>query len=97
MISRAPNGTAVRVTFELTAAVGATSAVVCGDFNDWSETAHPLTRLDDGRFTTTLELPPGRRWHFRYLLDGRRWENDWAADDYEPNIYGGQDSVIDLT
>ena len=39
----------------------------------------------------------GRRYRFRYLLDGRRWENDWEADDYVDNDHGGQDSVVDLT
>ena len=48
-------------------------------------------------FQATLELPAGRRWRFRYLLDGQRWENDWAADDYLPNVHGGDDSVVDLT
>lgn len=97
MISRAGSGATVQVTFEIPPADGTRVAAVCGDFNDWSETANPLTRLEDGRFRTTLELPAGRRWRFRYLLDGCRWENDWAADDYEPNVFGGQDSVVDLT
>jgi 1,4-alpha-glucan branching enzyme len=97
MIHCARNGArTAHVTFVLPAAVGARSVTVCGDFNDWSETAAPLVRHDDGSFSTTLELPVGRRWHFRYLLDGERWENDWAADDYEPNVYGGMDSVLDL-
>ena len=34
---------------------------------------------------------------YRYLVDGERWENDWAADTYAPNDYGGDDSVVDLT
>ena len=97
MIKTGPGGALVQVTFELPASVGAASAQVCGDFNDWSPTAHPLTRHPDGTFRTTIALAAGRRWHFRYLLDGHRWENDWAADDYAPNVFGGQDSVVDLT
>jgi len=31
------------------------------------------------------------------LLDGRRWDNDWAADGYVSNGFGGDDSVVDLT
>jgi hypothetical protein len=65
--------------------------------NDWSPTSHQLTRTDNGSFQAALELPAGRRWRFRYLLDGQRWENDWAADDYLPNGHGGDDSVADLT
>jgi 1,4-alpha-glucan branching enzyme len=97
MIHRGSPGTTILVTFEVPAAVGASSASVCGDFNDWSFIANPLSPLEDGSFRGTVELPAGRRWHFRYLLDGHRWENDWEADDYAPNMYGGQDSVVDLS
>jgi 1,4-alpha-glucan branching enzyme len=96
MITRDPRPGVVRITFEVPASCART-VTLCGDFNDWSPDAHPMTRLEDGRFRVSLDLVVGRRWRFRYLLDGHRWENDWAADDYEPNIYGGQDSVVDLT
>ena len=45
----------------------------------------------------TVGLDAGRAYRFRYLLDGQRWENDWAADAYQPNDFGGDDSVVDLT
>ncbi len=45
----------------------------------------------------TVGLDAGRAYRFRYLLDGQRWDNDWAADAYEPNDFGGDDSVVDLT
>ena len=87
---------AVVVTFRLPSAVGAESACVVGEFNDWSHTATPMERDGDG-FVAHAHIPPGRAYRFRYLLDGERWENDWAADDYVPNEFGGDDSVIDLT
>ena len=83
-----------KVTFELPAAVGAELAHVCGDFNDWSRTATPMTRRRDGSFRVAVVLEPGRDHRFRYLLDGVRWENDWAADGYVPNDHGGDDSVV---
>lgn len=94
--SRLDDGT-VLVAFELPAAVAATSVSLCGDFNDWSPDAHPMVLLDDGRFRTEVRLPAGSRWRFRYRLDGERWENDWAADEYVPNGMGTDDSVVDLT
>jgi len=97
MIERVRGADVVNVTFEVPATAGARVAHLCGDFNDWSTEATPMTLLEDGRFSVTLPLQAGRRWRFRYLLDGHRWENDWTADDYEPNAYGGQDSVVDLT
>ena len=87
----------VLVAFELPAAAAATSVTLVGDFNGWSPGKHHLRPLDDGSFRTELPLPAGRRWRFRYLLDGERWENDWAADDYVPNGLGADDSVVDLT
>ena len=97
MIKARLTDTTVLVTFELPAAVVAESASVCGDFNDWSPTDHPLARTKGGAWRADVELPAGRRWRFRYLVDGQRWENDWAADDYLPNAFGGDDSVLDLT
>ena len=86
----------VEVTFEVDPAVGAEWASVCGEFNDWAQDAHPMTRNDDGGLSVTVQLEAGRAYRFRYFLDGDRWENDWAADDYVPNEFGSHDSVIDL-
>lgn len=83
-----------KVTFKLPPEVAATEAHVCGEFNDWSQTATPLVRGDDGSFTVNVSLDAGKQYRFRYLLDHHRWENDWAADDYVPNDFGGQDSVV---
>jgi hypothetical protein len=97
MIKNVVGGAAALVSFELPSSVSADSVSVCGDFNDWAPGAQPLARLEGGGFRAVLELPTGRRWRFRYLLDGGRWENDWAADDYIPNQHGSHDSVVDLT
>lgn len=91
-----PDGTA-RVEFTLDAAVGAVTAAVCGEWSDWAEQAHVMERRTDGGFSLTLDLATGRRYRFRYLLDGHRWENDWEADGYVPNAFGEDDSVVDLT
>ena len=98
MIKR-PGGAdgSMQVTFEVDAAVRADRANLCGEFNSWATDAHPMERKPDGGFEVTLSLEPGRAYRFRYLLDGERWENDWAADAYAPNEFGGDDSVIDLT
>src|SRR3954463_13887411 len=97
MIKRGAGVGHVDVTFEVDPAVNAQRINLCGEFNDWSPAAHPMQRRQDGGFTITLPLDPGKAYRFRYLLDGERWENDWAADDYVPNEYGGDDSLVDLT
>ncbi|MDY6838008.1 MAG: isoamylase early set domain-containing protein [Thermodesulfobacteriota bacterium] len=85
-----------RVTFDLPSEVNATKASLCGDFNHWSPASHPMSHRKDGRFSTTISLEAGQTYRFRYLLDGERWENDWAADGYEPNTFGSENSVIKL-
>jgi len=82
------------VTFELPAEAAGDQVVVVGDFNEWSEVTNPMKRRKDGSFSVTLSLPTGRQWRFRYLVDGRRWANDWTADSYEPNSYGSEDSIV---
>ncbi len=83
----------VDVAFTLPADVDADSVALCGDFNDWSAEATALERGDDGTWRVSIPLEPDRSYRYRYLLDGERWENG-QADRYEPNPYGGVDSVI---
>jgi len=85
------------VTFTLDPRVGARVAVVCGEWNGWSRDVHVMERDEHGGFRLTIALEPGRRYRFRYLLDGERWENDWAADAYERNAFGEDDSIVNLT
>jgi 1,4-alpha-glucan branching enzyme len=87
---------ACKVTFRLPqqAAPEAREVSLVGDFNGWSAEATPMKRLKAGDFTATMELAKGREYRFRYLIEGGRWENDWQADRYEPNAFGGEDSVI---
>jgi hypothetical protein len=87
----------VRVTFELPAALWADRVNLVGEFNSWDTTATPMTRdrtHDDWR--ATVELPVGRRYLFRYLLDGQEWLNEWHADDYVETDDGLCGSVVDL-
>jgi 1,4-alpha-glucan branching enzyme len=62
----------------------------------WNPTAHPMIRRKDGSCTLTLSLPSGQPYRFRYLLDGKHWVNDPAADAYVPNPFGSEDSVIQV-
>lgn len=91
-------GSVCSVTFVLPkeAASDAWSVCILGEFNNWSPDAHPLVRREEGDFTITLELEAGRAYRFRYVIDGWKYENDWFADRYEPNPYGGEDSVVDV-
>ena len=98
MITKAysKTGKVARVTFKLPAEVDAKKAALCGDFNEWNKTSHPMRQLKDGGFSLTVSLDTGKAYRYRYWLDGNRWENDWEADDYTPNDFGSDDSVIQV-
>ncbi|MDP5170090.1 MAG: isoamylase early set domain-containing protein [Bacteroidia bacterium] len=87
-----------KVTFKVpaTTAPGASSVFIVGDFNDWSESSHPLKGLKDGSFSTTIDLETGKSYQFRYLIDGSTWENDDAADKYVTSPFGTENSVVEL-
>ncbi|PJF41244.1 MAG: glycoside hydrolase [Chloroflexi bacterium] len=88
-----------KVTFYFPSQLSKTSVLaetvnLVGDFNGWSETETPMTKLEDGRFSVTLELERGREYQFRYLVNHSEWHNDWQADKYVPNPFMGDNSVI---
>ena len=89
-------GRSCRVTFDLPAEVNAAKVSLCGEFNAWSPSANAMKPRKDGRFSTTVSLDAGRDYRFKYLLDDNRWENDWAADDYAPNDFGTEDSLVKI-
>ncbi len=89
-------GTVCRVTFKYENEEQAASAVVAGEFNDWSLTQMPMKKLKDGSFSATLSLPVGQSFVFRYVLDGNIWVNDSSADGYAPNEFGESNSLLTL-
>ena len=51
--------------------------------------------LKSGDFTSMLELDTEQsEYQFRYLYDGKVWENDWEADAYIANSAGTENSVV---
>ena len=88
-----PNTMLVR--FELPASIWADSVHLVGDFSGWNERSLPMERdRSDGAWYIVLELERGREYQFRYLVNGSEWHNDWNADRYVANPYGGTNSVV---
>jgi 1,4-alpha-glucan branching enzyme len=85
----------VRVTFRVSHYIWADSIALVGEFNDWDTNRHFLQRTrDDGEWHISLVLEAGKSYRFRYLVDGKEWMDDDHADGYEPNPFGGFDSVV---
>lgn len=90
-----PDSDKVRVTFELPSSLWAERVNLVGDFNDWDTTKDEMLQSrSSGNWRITLVLPTGREYQFRYLVNGRDWQNEWHADRYVSNKFGTDNSVI---
>lgn len=87
-----------KVTFNLNkeACYEADKVNIVGDFNNWNKTATELTKKKSGDFSITLNLEVGKDYHFRYLINGNKWVNDWEADYYAPTEFNSENSVVRL-
>ena len=84
------------VTFTLSAKAskGAEKVWLAGDFNSWSSSDTPMKKAANGSFSVKLQLEKGKDYQFRYLLDGKQWENDWKADKYIPAPFSCTDNSV---
>jgi len=91
----APAAKTSKVTFVLPkeAVENAETVAVLGDFNNW-QNGVTLTKQKDGSFKTAVELEKGRSYEYRFLINGEKWENDWAAEAYAPTPFGNYNSVV---
>ena len=67
---------------------------VVGDFNDWNPEINLMEKDNNGQFNCTIDLPLGKVYEFRYLIDNSLWVNEWDADAYSPTPYGGEYNMI---
>lgn len=95
MISRefTPKRTICKLTLSLPEDWAEKEVAVAGDFNNWDTEANKLKKKD-GTWSTTLRLKPNNKYEFKYLIDQERWVNDDEADQYKPNEFGTENSVV---
>lgn len=89
--------TLVPVTFRFSARLAPTARTisVIGSFNGWNTTVHPLRRAENGNWTITVYLTPGRAVYL-FSVDGIVWL-DPEDDGRVPNIWGSEYSVRHVT
>lgn len=90
------SGKFCRVTFEYLPPEKAETVSLCGEFNDWNPEANSMAQRKDGRFSVTLSLETGKAYRFKFLIDGKIWENDSEADGFRLNEFGTEDSVVSV-
>ena len=88
--------TSCKVTFKLpiVAAKNASQVKVLGEFNSWDRDRGVVMEQDKDHFIAEVELPVGKSYQYRYLIDNHKWENDWEADDYIQTPFGVKNSVV---
>lgn len=92
----AARGDARPVRLRLAAPASSRVAVV-GDFNDWDPAATPLRPAGErGIWVVDLRLKPGR-YHYTFLIDGRRWERDPTEPPAAGSDFGAPVSVLTVS
>ena len=82
------------VHFRFTPSGSPRTVTVVGSFNGWNHEAAPLSDPDkDGRWEATLELEPGV-YSYKFLVDGRAWYPDPAAEEQADDNFGGVNSLV---
>jgi 1,4-alpha-glucan branching enzyme len=91
------NQSTCNVTFNLSKDESGEAETVnlVGEFNNWNIATTPMEKFKNGNFTVLLKLEVGKEYQYRYLLNGKDWINDPAADKYAavPEI-GVDNSVV---
>jgi len=67
---------------------------IVGDFNSWNPDKNLMKKGKNGIFKGAIELPLGKVYQFRYLIDNNQWVNEWDADAYSPAPFGNQYNMI---
>jgi 1,4-alpha-glucan branching enzyme len=85
------NSLSRKVTLRLKA-MDAKDVHVAGDFNKWNSDSHPMVKDEEGRWKTTLRLPPGR-YEFKFKVDGQ-WRECSENEFTVANEYGTLNNVL---
>ena len=69
----------------------AKSVSIAGEFNQWSATANPMRKGQQGLWTATIPLKPGK-YPYKFVVDGT-WKADPLSPDGDDDGFGGKNSV----
>ena len=82
----------VKFTFNIE---NAETVEILGLNSDW-ENSIIMSKKKDGSFTCDVSLPKNSQHEFKYRVNEKEWINEPAADSENPNVFGGNNSVIIL-
>ncbi|MBP9706075.1 MAG: hypothetical protein KBD78_00420 [Oligoflexales bacterium] len=71
----------------------ASSVNIAGDFNGWNPSDMNLEyNVKTKEWTIKVPLKPGR-YSYKFVVDGKTWVTDLNATEFEPDPYGGKNSI----
>jgi|GEM_PF-950097 len=65
---------------------------LAGDFNQWKVCDAPLSRVAEGVWSITIELPRGRH-EYMFVIDGK-WVTDPSAMGYSTDGFGNRNALL---
>ena len=74
---------------------GAKKVAVAGDFNQWTPVNLSPSEREAGLYTVELSIPQGT-YNYAFVIDGKRWVADLAAERIVEDGFGQRNSVIRL-
>lgn len=78
-------------TFKLKGHTGGKEVLLSGSFNGWSNSGYTMKETADG-WEISIYLPKGKHL-YKFMVDGE-WMHDTRNDLWEPNEYGGKNSIV---
>jgi 1,4-alpha-glucan branching enzyme len=83
-----------KITFSLSIDT-ATEVALAGDFNNWSQTSHPMKKNKNDVWEKIIMLDIGR-YEYKFLVDGR-WQSDPRNAQVCKNSFGTTNNVLMVT
>jgi 1,4-alpha-glucan branching enzyme len=81
-----------KVTFSVEAKEANVASVI-GDFNNWNPTEGELSKMKNGTFKATFDLPKDASYEFKYVVDGA-YVNEPEADSFVFNEFAGAENSV---
>jgi 1,4-alpha-glucan branching enzyme len=73
---------------------GAKEVILMGDFNNWNPKKHPMENDENGMWSKSVVIFPGRH-EYKFLVD-RQWKEDPQNDQTCLNCFGTYNNVFNL-
>lgn len=80
----------------------AKKVLLAGAFNGWDPASTPMRKKENGVWTVTLDLAPGR-YEYKFVIDGE-WRREEACEESDrgcphcvPNPFGSMNCVVNIS